>query len=130
VTFVDTSALLAFLDRDAARHAEVVDEMAEVLGDRTGVTHNYVLVEAEALVHRRHSALAARRLLEDVVPLLEVAWVTPELHALAAQAHLASLRRRTSLVDHVSFAVMRQRGIREALALDRHFKEAGFLLRP
>jgi uncharacterized protein len=130
VTFVDTSALLAFLDRDAARHAEIVAAMTPVLAQRTGVTHNYVIVEAEALVHRRHGAAPARRLLQDVVPLLEVAWVTPDLHAAAVDAHLAGLRRRTSLVDHMSFVVMRDRGIDDALALDGHFTQAGFTVRP
>lgn len=130
MTFVDTSALLAFLDRDAARHAEVVDAMAGVLGERSGVTHNYVVVEAEALVHRRHGADPARRLLQDVIPLLEVVWITPELHAAAVDAHLADLRRRTSLVDHMSFVVMRRRALSRALALDRHFAEAGFDVLP
>jgi uncharacterized protein len=130
VTFVDTSALLAFLDRDASRHDEVVAAMTPVLAQRTGVTHNYVLVETEALVHRRHGARPARRLLEDIVPLLDVTWVSPELHRAAVETHLADLRRRTSLVDHVSFVVMRDRDIRDALALDRHFAEAGFEARP
>jgi uncharacterized protein len=130
VTFVDTSVLLAFLDRDAARHADAVEAMTPVLAQRTGVTHNYVIVEAEALVHRRHGATPARRLLEDVVTLLDIAWVGPDLHAAAVEAHLADLRRRTSLVDHMSFIVMRDRAIDDALALDRHFTEAGFNTRP
>jgi uncharacterized protein len=130
VTFVDTSALLAFLDRDARRHADVVKAMTPVLAQRTGVTHNYVIVEAEALVHRRHGATPVRRLLEDVVPLLDIAWIGPDLHAAAVDAHLADLRRRTSLVDHMSFIVMRDREIDDALALDRHFTDAGFNARP
>lgn len=130
MTFIDTSALLAFLDRDAIRHADIVEAMTPVLAQRTGVTHNYVIMEAEALVHRRHGAVPARRLLEDIVPLLDIAWIDPHLHAAAVEAHLADLRRRTSLVDHVSFIVMRQREIDDALALDRHFTEAGFNARP
>ncbi len=130
MTFVDTSALLAFLDRDARHHAGVVEAMTPVLAQRTGVTHNYAIVEAEALVHRSHGATPARRLLEDIVPLLEIAWVGPDLHAAAVEAHLADLRRRTSLVDHMSFIVMRERGIDDALALDRHFTDAGFTTRP
>jgi len=35
-----------------------------------------------------------------------------------------------SLTDAVSFAVMTKRGIREALALDRHFCVAGFSVLP
>lgn len=126
MTFVDTSALLAFLDRDAARHAEVVTAMTDVLTQRSGVTHNYVVVEAEALVHRRYGAGPARTLLEDLVPLLEIVWIDRDLHAAAVDAHLADMRRRTSLVDHMSFTVMRERGITDALALDQHFAEAGF----
>jgi predicted nucleic acid-binding protein len=130
VIFVDTSALLAFLDRDAARHADVVAAMTPALAARTGVTHNYVVVETEALVHRRHGGVAVRKLLRDVLTLIEIVWVTPELHAAAVEAHLADLRRRTSLVDHTSFVVMRERGIDGALALDRHFGPAGFSVSP
>lgn len=130
MTFVDTSALFAFLDRGAADHDAVVRTMAPLLAERSGVTHNYVVVEAEALLHRRRGGAPARRLLQDVIPLIDVAWITPELHARAVESHLADMRRRTSLVDHVSFAVMRERGIDEALALDGHFREAGFRVSP
>lgn len=123
--FVDTSALLAFLDRDAARHEEVVASVDAVFRNRDGLTHNYVLVETEALAHRRLGASVARRLLEEVVPALEVVWVDAELHTSAVTAHLRALRRRSSLVDHVSFELMRQRGIRSALALDRDFAREG-----
>jgi predicted nucleic acid-binding protein len=130
VTFVDTSALLAFLDRDATRHEEVVASIAGVFRDRRGVTHNYVLIEAEALAHRRLGTGVARRLLEDVAPALEIVWVDAELHAAAVTAHLRSLRRRSSLVDQVSFELMRRRDIPSALALDRGFAREGFELLP
>lgn len=130
MTFVDTSGLLAFLDRDAARHEEVVASMAELLATRRALTHNYVLIETEALARRRLGAGVARRLLEDVVPVLELVWVDRELHQAAARAHLRSLRRRSSLVDQVSFEVMRRLGVRSALALDRDFAREGFDLIP
>ncbi len=130
MTFVDTSVLLPFLDRAADRHEEVVAALASVLAERRGITHNYVVVEAEALVMRRLGGAVARRLVHDVLPLIEIAWITPEIHARAVEAHLADLRRRTSLVDHASFVLMRERGIEDALALDRHFREAGFRVSP
>jgi predicted nucleic acid-binding protein len=130
VTFVDTSGLLAFLDRDAARHEEVVVRIAELLEERRAITHNYVLIETEALARRRLGAVVARRLLEDVVPVLEVVWVDRDLHEAAVTAHLRSRRRRSSLVDHVSFELMRRRGVRSALALDRRFAREGFELIP
>ena len=130
MTFVDTSALFAFLDRGAADHDAVVRLMTPLLAERGGVTHNYVVVEAEALLHRRRGGAPARHLMQDVLPLIEVAWITPELHARAVESHLSDMRRRTSLVDHASFAVMRERGIEEVLALDGHFREAGFVVKP
>jgi predicted nucleic acid-binding protein len=130
VTFVDTSVLLPFLDRDDGCHGEAVAALTPLLAERRGVTHNYVVVEAEALVKRRLGGPVARRLMQDVLPLIEVAWITPELHARAVAAHLSDVRRRISLVDHTSFVLMRERGIREALALDRHFREAGFSVKP
>ncbi|MES4792024.1 MAG: hypothetical protein C4321_02710, partial [Chloroflexota bacterium] len=90
---------LAFLDRDATRHQEVVASLASLLEERRAITHNYVLIETEALARRRLGAGVARRLLEDVVPVLEIVWVDRELHQAAATAHLRSRRRRSSLVD-------------------------------
>jgi predicted nucleic acid-binding protein len=130
VIFVDTSALIEFLDRDASRHEEVVATSAKIYRERRGLTHNYVLVETEALVRRRLGAGVARRLLEDVVPVLEIVWVAADLHQAAVTAHLRSLRRRSSLVDHVSFELMRRRGVRAALALDPDFARHGFELVP
>ena len=130
MTFVDTSALLAFLDRDAAQHEEVVASSVEIFRERQAVTHNYVLIETEALARRRLGAAVARRLLEDVAPALEIVWVDAELHEAAVTGHLRSLRRRSSLVDHVSFELMRRRGMRSALALDDDFRREGFDLIP
>ncbi len=130
LTFVDTSALIAFFDRDAARHREVVATMTPLLEQGSGVTHSHIVVETEALIRAYHGGSAVRRLLDDLVPLLDVAWITPDLHAVAVQAHLANLRKRASLVDQMSFAVMRKREIQRALTLDRQFAIAGFWTLP
>ena len=126
MTFVDTSALLAFLDRDATRHEEVVASSIELFRERAALTHNYVVIETEALARRRLGTNVARRFLEDVVPVLELVWVDAVLHEAAVTAHLRSLRRRSTLVDHVSFELMRRRGISSALALDLDFAREGF----
>jgi predicted nucleic acid-binding protein len=41
---------------------------------------------------------------------------------------LGRRKRRLSLVDAVSFVLMRQRNIGEAFALDPHFEEEGYSL--
>lgn len=104
--------------------------MTQVLRDRDAVTHNYVLVETEALAHRRLGGRAVRALLEDVVPAIEVAWVDAGLHEAAVDAHLGALRRRSSLVDQVSFELMRRLDLHTALALDEDFAREGFELLP
>jgi predicted nucleic acid-binding protein len=130
LTFLDTSGLLAFLDRDASQHDRVRESMERVLRDHDAITHNYVLVETEALAHRRLGGRAARALLEGVVPALQVVWVDAELHEAGVAAHLRALRRRSSLVDQVSFELMRRLDLGTALALDRDFEREGFALLP
>jgi predicted nucleic acid-binding protein len=39
---------------------------------------------------------------------------------------LAADKKRLSLVDCISFNIMRRLGIKSAFAFDRHFKEQGF----
>lgn len=129
--FVDTSALLALLDADQPRHAEVVDAWRRAM-DRhdTLVTSNYVLVETFALVQRRHGLDALRSLAGDLVPLLQPLWVDEELHVAAAAALFTVGRRKLSLVDCASFELMRRHGITVALSLDADFAHQGFRLLP
>jgi len=129
--FVDTSALLAVLDADDANHraAKRVWE-SRLSADDTLLSHNYVLVEASALVLRRLGLEALRVLESDIVPILRVIWVTRDIHAAAASAHLLAARRSLSLVDCASFEIMRRTGIRTAFAFDRHFREYGYELLP
>jgi len=97
---------------------------------RRDVTHNYVVVEAATLVHRRLGTSATRILLEAILPVVEIVWIDRELHEAAVSALLAGIRRRVSLVDWVSFEVMRGRGIETAFAFDRDFGVQGFATVP
>ena len=125
--FVDTSALLAVLDADAENHGGAFAAWRRELESATPfVTSNYVVVESFALVQRRLGVEAARALVDDLLAVVEIEWVTPEDHRAAMAAVLAAKRRTLSLVDCVSFEVMRRLGIVRAFTLDRHFKEQGF----
>ena len=130
-TFVDTSALLAFLDADQPRHAEVIDAWERVIGDRQRLfTSNYVLVEAFALVQRRLGLAALRGLADILVPMLLPLWIDEQTHTAATAALFAAGRRRLSLVDCTSFELMRRHGLRQALALDDDFARQGFRMIP
>ncbi len=125
--FIDTSALLAVMDADDESHRRADGSWRKLLAsDLSLATTNYVLVETFALAQSRLGLDAARSLRHDVIPALRVIWVDAELHEAGVTALLTAGRRRLSLVDCVSFEVMRREGIRQALAFDRHFTEQGF----
>lgn len=65
-----------------------------------------------------------------VLPQVEVWWVDETLHGAATAALLASGARALSLVDWVSFELMRRLGLSEAFAFDDDFEEQGFALLP
>jgi len=126
--FADTSALYALLDADDAAHARsrafFEDDPPPL------VTHNYVVVETTALVQRRLGPAMVRALLEDLLPALDTRWVDEELHRAAVSALLAAIRRRNSLVDWISFEMMRRDGIRSAFTFDRDFAAQGYAIVP
>jgi predicted nucleic acid-binding protein len=94
--------------------------------DQGLVLHSYALSESIALLQRRVGLDAVRRLVDGILPVVEIAWVDRELHDRAVGVMLASGRRTVSLVDHVSFILMRDRHIRTAFAFDRDFADQGF----
>jgi len=129
--FIDTSALLAVLDADDANHkvARPFWENIVAAGD-TLVSQNYVLVETSAVTLRKLGLEALRVFERDIVPILRVVWVTRDIHSSAASAQFVASRRSLSLVDCVSFEIMRRSGIRTAFSFDRHFKEYGYEVLP
>ena len=129
--FIDTSAFYALLDRDDENHTKAKKTWANMLdGENTLVTSNYVLVETVALLQNRLGIEAVRGFQDDLLPLVNIEYVAPEMHRSGVSALLAASRRNLSLVDCVSFEVMRTLGIKTVFAFDPHFKEQGFALVP
>lgn len=126
-TFVDTSALLAVLDASDAAH-KVADRTWRRLieSDEQLVSTNYVLVEAFALVQSRLGIPAVRVLANDVVPLLQIEWLSAADHEAAVKAVLSANRRKLSLVDCTSFRCMRGLGLKQVFAFDDDFTKEGF----
>jgi predicted nucleic acid-binding protein len=123
--FVDSSGILALIDRDDPAHAAIVAAFED--GRREPlVTHAYVIVETLAVARRRYGPAVAADLIDRVFPALDVAPVDAGLHSGALAAFRESVESSVSLVDRTSFAFMRRAGIERAIALDTDFRTAGF----
>ena len=126
--FIDTSAMLAVLDADDRHHPEADAAWQEMLSSRAAlVTTNNVLVETFALVQHRLGLDALKVFQEDVVPVLDIEWITESLHQSACEMLFLASKRRLSLVDCSSFAVMRIKGLKKAFAFGDHFREHRFV---
>jgi predicted nucleic acid-binding protein len=125
--FVDTSALYAALASDDVDHDDAVELLDGLRDTEELVTHNYIHVEAEALVRRRLGASAAASLVEHILPAIRTIRVDESIHAAGVEA-VRSGGRSASLVDEVSFLIMRAAGIRRALTFDRDFERGGFAI--
>jgi predicted nucleic acid-binding protein len=131
MTFIDTSALYAVLDRDDRHHSPAKATWTGLLASgETLLVTNYVVVETTALVQHRLGIDAVRVLCGDILPVLDVHWITETDHLHAQNALLATDRRRLSLVDCSAFHVMRHRTVHTAFAFDPHFREQGFEVLP
>lgn len=125
--FVDTSFLVALLDEDDMRSAKAARlwTQASVAGCSV-LTTNYVVLECCAVLQRRLGVAAVRRLTRDLLAPVTVEWVTRTDHERALDALETARRRDLSLVDCVSFEVMRRLDLRDCLVFDPHFDEQGF----
>jgi predicted nucleic acid-binding protein len=125
--FVDTSAFLAILSSDDQNHNQAGQTWTDLVNQEARLTcSNYILVETFALTQRRLGVQAIRTLQEDMLPIVNVEWVNEECHQASVSALLTAGQRQLSLVDCVSFEIMRRLGISTAFAFDRHFGEQGF----
>jgi uncharacterized protein len=131
VILVDTAALYALIDSADPNNRRATTTMQDLqVSGESLLTHEYVVVETTALLQRRLGLDAVRSLIDDLLPLIEIAWVDEPMHAEAREALLAAGRRTVSLVDWVSFLVMRRHGVRRAFTFDQDFEVEGFELLP
>ena len=132
--FVDTSAWLALADRHDRDHARTLEVGRRIARGEYGkqVTTNYVTTETLTLVRRRLGLSAAVSLAKTFAESdeIRVFWIEPVHHEEAVQLMAAHPDEVWSLTDCTSFVVMRALQIRQALALDDDFDQAGFSVVP
>jgi predicted nucleic acid-binding protein len=127
--FVDTSGFYAVLDAEDPFHEVARTGFERAERERWQlVTTNYVVHETWALVQHRLGWNAVEDFLDVMLPLCRVEFVDEALHSRAARRCRQSRRRDLSLTDCLSFEVMRQLQLTEAIAQDKHFSENGIQL--
>ncbi len=123
---LDTSGLLCLHHRAEPFHQEACQ--AYLLA-RFRLTHGYVLAEFVALAKaRRLPRSKALEFVTDLVanPDIETVWVDDALHHKAMALLWARPDKTYSLCDAISFVLMRERRVQEALTTDHHFEQEGF----
>ena len=125
--FLDTSGILCLHHKPEPFHdqARVLCKQAHIR-----LIHSYVLAEFVALATvRRLPRMPALTYIGDLLenPDIETIWVNESLHREAMTLLLARQDKTYSLCDAVSFVLMRQRNISEALTTDKHFEQESFL---
>ena len=125
--FADTSFWFALQERRDRRHADATALVRAGVG-RLCVS-NHVVGETWTLLRRRAGHTAAVGFLDRLVRLaeVEVVYLDAATEADAWRWLRRHDEREYSFVDATSFALMRRRRIREALAFDGDFNAAGFV---
>ena len=127
--FVDTSAWYPLVVAKHPDHARLSSALrALIRNHRRLVTTNLVVAETHALLLRRVGHATALTFIQTVGETPNVVVRSSrELEAAAERDWIARYDDQDfSFADAVSFAVMAERDIRDALTLDHHFVVAGF----
>jgi len=131
--FLDAGYLIALDIRNEERHAEAILHWREFV--RTSpdlVTTNLVVAEVLAFFNSRglhaKAVEVGRRLLRS--DFVRVVYADEALCRAAFEYMEARPDKRYSLTDCVSFVLMSRMHIRQALAFDHHFEQAGFVRLP
>jgi uncharacterized protein len=127
--FLDTSYAIALSSPPDQYHARAVALAQQIETQQRGLlTTRAVMLEiGNALAKPRYRAKAVRLLQAmEQDPAVEILPLSEELYARAMGLYRDRPDKEWGLTDCVSFVVMQERGLREALTTDDHFRQAGF----
>jgi predicted nucleic acid-binding protein len=136
LVFVDSSALKANYDVGDDYHEAAVELMRKIAARETDIssflTTDYVLDEAVTLTRFAHSHRKAVELAEATLAskFMRVIFSDEALFSEGMRIFRQHSDKEWSLTDCVSFATMKENGIRTAFTFDAHFKQFGFMTIP
>jgi predicted nucleic acid-binding protein len=127
--FIDASAWVALTETDDKHHEEAKKAYTRALQDfQKFVTTNLVIAESHAILRRDLGHAASIQFLGGIETSLRIVYVFSgdELEMQAKEILRKYKDQDFSYADAVSFAVMKQRGIKEVFTYDQHFRAMGF----
>ncbi|MBX9585178.1 MAG: PIN domain-containing protein [Gemmataceae bacterium] len=126
-TFLDAAFVLALVSTRDQHHARAKELAPQYIGKPLLTTEAVLLEIGDGLARRHKSDAVAMidwlRTDSDV----EVVRTTPELFDQAFELYRTHDDKDWGLTDCLSFVVMRQYGVTDALTHDHHFVQAGFV---
>lgn len=127
LVFGDTSFFVALANARDDGHAHAL-KVAAGLESATLITTDFVIVELGSYFSRSQLRPLFEIIIEDLAndPRHTVIPATRELFERGMQLFMRRPDKDWSLTDCISFVVMEERGISDALTADRHFEQAGF----
>jgi predicted nucleic acid-binding protein len=127
--FLDTSFAIALSAITDQNHPKAVQLAEQIENENLRlVTTQAILLEIGNALSKQRYRAAAIQLLESLEsdPNIEIVPLTNELYSAVFQLFRSRQDKEWGLVDCISFLVMENRAITEALTADEHFNQAGF----
>ncbi len=127
--FIDTSGFYSLLARNDKGHEQASNVLADAMRERRKfITTDYVLDESVTLFRARRRGGLVSHLFDtlDVSTAISIEWTTAERFRQTRAFCLRHNDKTWLFTDCLSFVVMRELGLREALSHDHHFAQAGF----
>jgi predicted nucleic acid-binding protein len=128
--FLDAAYLIALGVPADQHHSRALELFQAVKEERIRiVTNRAVLLEVGSALCKTRFRPSEIRLLDKMQnsPIVEIVPVTEQLSRAGWELFCRRPDKEWSWADCISFVVMRERGIRQALTTDEHFEQAGFV---
>ncbi|MBA2747624.1 MAG: type II toxin-antitoxin system VapC family toxin [Tatlockia sp.] len=124
--FIDTGFVLARINPNDQYRQEAV-KLAHRFKNTPAITTEAILLEIGNAMARKYKSQAIE-FIEDCLTSdeIEVVKITPHLFNRSLTLYKKYQDKEWGLVDCLSFVVMLEKGVTQALTFDKHFSQAGF----
>ncbi|MBV8779865.1 MAG: type II toxin-antitoxin system VapC family toxin [Phycisphaerae bacterium] len=122
--FADTSYFIALFQHHDFAHVRAVQFTAQ--NQRRLVTSEWIICEIGNFVSRSDLRPLLQALIGEIKLTCEIVHASHASFSSGLDLFLQRPDKNWSLTDCISFVIMQEKGISEALTTDHHFEQAGF----